>query len=151
MAPMLSTASPAMIQNTTTGPKYTALAAASAAETALPAWLKASFRPMRREKAFGPTTPRVMAASAGGKIAPAMPATDCVAATAWKLVMKGSARQLSVTARAAAMTMARLCRLRSISAPAGVWASRPATPAMVMTRPMVASFQPCSGPRTARR
>ena len=59
--------------------------------------------------------------------------------------MSGSARQLSVTATAAAITTARLDRVRSISAPAGVWAISPAMPAMVITSPVVASFQPRSG------
>ena len=95
--------------------------------------------------------PSVIAASAGGKIAPAMPAIDWVAATTRKPSTNGSARQLIVTASAAAMITARLLRLASMNAPAGVWATSPAMPAIVMTTPIVASFQPCSGPRTARR
>ena len=124
---------------------------AEAADTAFPAWLKPSFRPMRRENILGPTRPKVIAARAGGKIAPAMPATDCVAATMAKPEMNGRVRQLAVTARAPAMTMARLCRDLSMSAPAGVWASSPTMPEMVMISPVVASFQPRSGPRTAIR
>ena len=54
---------------------------AIAAETALPRWLKASLRPMRLENIFGPTRPSVIAASAGGKIAPAMAASDWVPTT----------------------------------------------------------------------
>jgi hypothetical protein len=71
-----------MSQNTTIGPKKYAVPPAIVAETAFPPWLNASFRPMRLENIFGPTMPSVIAASAGGKIAPAMPARDCVATTA---------------------------------------------------------------------
>jgi len=49
--------------------------------------------------------------------------------------MNGSARQLSVTARAATMTTARFERVRSMNAPAGIWASRPAIPEIVTTKP----------------
>ena len=113
--------------------------------------MNASFRPIRLANIFGPTMPSVIAASAGGKIAPAIPAIDCVAATSAKLVMNGSTRQLSVTATAPAITIAGLFRLRSISAPAGVCAISPAIPAIVITAPAVASFHPCPGPRTAIR
>ena len=65
--------------------------------------------------------------------------------------MNGSVRQLAVTASAPAMTIAGLCRDLSTSAPAGVCAISPAKPAMVITRPVVASFQPWLGPRTAMR
>lgn len=52
----------ASTQNTAIGPtKYDAMPAITAA-VALPAWLKASFRPTRRAKALGPTIPSVMAA-----------------------------------------------------------------------------------------
>src|SRR5574340_87935 len=54
---------------------------ARAAAPTFPAWLKASFRPMRAAKCFGPTIPSVTAATAGGNMAAAIPASDLSTST----------------------------------------------------------------------
>ena len=69
---------------------------------------------------------------------------------AMRTVLRGLG-ELMVTADAATTMIMRRRVTRSTSAPSGVWNTRPAIPAMVMTAPTVASFQPCDGPRTARR
>lgn len=137
----LSTAIAAMSQNTTTGPRKYAVAAAMAAEAALPAWLNASLRPTRRAKARGPTIPSVTAATAGANTAPAAPESACNAATGQNPGAKGMATEASVIATAAATIRARLARVPSISAPAGVWAKRPAIPPTDSTTPIAASSQ----------
>ena len=101
---------------------------AAAAEAALPAWLKASFRPMRRLNAARPTRPSVMAAIAGAKTAAAMPLPACSAATGQKPGKAGISRQAAVTTSAARASTARRAATASTSAPAGAWASSPATP-----------------------
>jgi hypothetical protein len=70
VAAMLAAAIAAKTQKTAIGPKKYDVPRAIMAAVALPAWLKASFRPTRREKTFGPTIPSVIAAIAGGKMAP---------------------------------------------------------------------------------
>ena len=137
----LATASAAISQKTTMGPNQKAVAAAMAAAVALPPWLKASLRPMRRANAFGPTIPSVMAASDGAKIEPAAPVKAFIAATAAKLPIQGNASDPSVTTMAAATRMPRLAVVPSTSAPAGVCASMPAMPPMDMTMPIEAGSQ----------
>ncbi len=117
---------------------------AMAAATALPAWLNASLRPVRRAKARGPTMPSVTAAIAGAKIAPAAAAIACVAATSSKRWTSGKAIQERVTRMAAVTINARLAVERSISAPAGVWAAMPASAATDITTPIEASSHFCS-------
>ena len=78
---MLPAPSPPSSQNTATGPNHSESPPAAAAEAALPAWLKASFRPVRRPKAARPARPSVSAAIAGAKTAAAMPLAACSAAT----------------------------------------------------------------------
>ena len=99
---------------------------------------------MRLANAFGPTMPSVTAATAGAKIAPAAPAMACVAATHSNLAMNGSVRHASVTTIAAAIIRPRFAVLRSISAPAGVWAMMPASAAIDITTPMLAWSHFCS-------
>lgn len=96
---------------------------------------------MRRANARGPTIPSDIAATAGAKTVPATAPIAWVTATTVKEVIQGSARQLAVTRIAAATTIARLAVILSINAPAGVWASRAARPATVMTSPMLAGSQ----------
>ena len=89
-----------------------------------------------RANAFGPTMPSVIAAIAGAKIEPAAPVSDCVRATSGK-AGRGSDKRARVTTTAAAMTITpRLAEVLSISAPAGVCARMPATPATDITMPM---------------
>lgn len=107
----------------------------------MPAWLKASLRPTRRAKAFGPTIPSVMAATAGGNTAADIPVSACMAATRNTCGRTGSATEPRVTVAVATMTTARLARVRSINAPAGVWATMAAMPVIDITRPMDAWSQ----------
>jgi hypothetical protein len=94
--------------------------------------------------ALGPTIPSVTAATAGGKMAPAQAASACVAATSSNRWSNGNARHVNVTIIAAATIKARLVLLRSISAPAGVCATMPATAATDITTPMLAWSHFCS-------
>ena len=88
--------------------------------------------------------PSVTAATAGAKMAPAAAATACVAATSSNRWISGSVRHASVTRIAAATISARLAVLRSISAPAGVCATMPASAATDITTPIEASSHFCS-------
>ena len=139
---MLASAMPPSSQNTATGPNHRESPPAAAAEAALPAWLKASFRPMRRLKAARPARPSVMAAIAGAKTAAAMPLAACSAATGQKPGKAGISRQAAVTTSAARASTARRAATASTSAPAGAWASSPATPEMARTTPVCAGSQP---------
>lgn len=85
--------------------------------------------------------PKVIAQMAGANIEAAIALRVCVNATQVKDVTNGSSRQLPVTSSAAIAINARLRRLLSTQAPAGVWVINAATPAMVMTRPMLAGSQ----------
>ena len=87
---------------------------------------------------LGPTVPSVTAAMAGGKIVPAEAASACVAATTSNRWIRGRARQAAVTTNAVAIMRAEFALLRSISAPAGVWAMMPASAATDITTPMLA-------------
>lgn len=112
-----------------------------AAAEAFPAWLNDSFRPIRRENARAPTTPRVIAASAGAKTEPAMPVRACNAKIVWKPVNHGIASDPAVTVRAPTMTSVRLAVVRSTSAPNGACATMPPIPPTAMTNPIVAWSQ----------
>ncbi len=114
-------------------------------------WLNASLRPIRGANRRGPIKPSVIAAIAGANTAPASEATAVVAVTKANPSMNGSASELSVTPSAATMMIVRRRVDLSIRFPAGVWAMSPTMPAIVMTEPTVASFQPWLGPRTAMR
>ncbi|MOA29173.1 hypothetical protein D3C78_1501740 [compost metagenome] len=96
---------------------------------------------------MGPQIPNEMAAMAGANTDPARALTVWVTATRPNDENSGSNRQLPVTSRAAITTTARLPRARSMSAPAGVWASSAATPARVITRPMLAGCHWCTASR----
>ena len=76
-------------QNTTTGPNDQASRAAMPAAVALPAWLKASLRPILGANSFGPISPRVTAAIAGAKTAAASEATDWLIAISANPLTKG--------------------------------------------------------------
>ena len=71
-------------------------------------------------------------------MAPAQAANACVAATSSNRWSNGNARHVNVTTMAATTIKARLAVLRSISAPAGVWATMPAMAATDITTPMLA-------------
>jgi hypothetical protein len=88
-----------------------------------------------------PTVPSVMAAMAGAKIAAAAWAAACERATGQKLGTQGNTSEARVTASAAPATSARLARVASTRAPAGVCANRPARVAIDITTPMLASSQ----------
>ena len=77
----------------------------------------------------------------GAKIDWAAPVSAVNAATAEKLPIHGSATDPSVTRAAAATSSARLAVVASTKAPAGVCASRAATPPMDITMPIEASSQ----------
>src|SRR5207247_1815623 len=111
------------------------------AAVALPAWLNASFRPTRLVKALGPVMPSVIAAMAGGNPAAARPITALQDATTQKRGAIVMVMQPTAMTSAAITTRPRLNQEASMQAPAGVCAATVATPMMVMTRPMLASFQ----------
>src|SRR5919202_5384321 len=92
-ATMLASAIAPMSQNTTLGPKKAAVTPTTTLQAALPPWLNASFRPMRRAKAAAPTTPSEMAAMVGGNTPAAAPATTFAAVTGQKRGASGMARQ----------------------------------------------------------
>jgi hypothetical protein len=73
------------------------------------------------------------------KTAAAACAEACDAATGTKRENSGSKSEAAVTANAAAAITARFARVASISAPAGVWAMRPAAVAIDIATPMLAS------------
>ena len=83
--------------------------------------------------------PSVTAASAGAKTTPAALAAACETATLQNDVSQGSARDETVTSTAAPTITPRLALVASTRAPAGVWAAIPASAAIDMTRPMLAS------------
>ena len=62
--------------------------------------MKASLRPTRLAKSFGPTSPKVIAEIAGAKMAPAAAAIDWVIATIGNPETIGNERLLSVTSNA---------------------------------------------------
>lgn len=84
---------------------------------------------------------------AGAKTDAATAPSAWVSATRPKEDVNGSTRQPSVTIKAATATTARLLRTRSISAPAGAWATSPAIAATVITTPMLAGSQRCTASR----
>lgn len=88
-----------------------------------------------------------MAAIAGANTEPAMALMVWVNATSPNDEISGSNRQLPVTSSAAIATTARLAGVRSINAPVGVCASSAVTPAMVLTRPMLAGCHWCTASR----
>jgi hypothetical protein len=133
------------------GPEKTAPAPTTTLQAALPPWLKASFRPMRRAKAAEPTTPSVIAATVGGNTAADAPDTACIAATGQKPGASGMSRQVAVTSAAAPATSARLARSLSTSTPMGVCARRPAMAAAESATPMLASSQACRSSRYTAR
>jgi hypothetical protein len=94
---------------------------------------------MRRVNAPCPTIPSETAASPGPNTAAAAWAEACDAATGTKRENSGSKSEAAVTANAAAAITARFARVASISAPAGVWAMRPAAVAIDIATPMLAS------------
>ena len=63
------------------------------------------------------------AATAGGNIAAAAPIAVCAATTTGSVGMKYSSTHPAATTAAATAIVARFYRMRSINAPAGVWAS----------------------------
>ena len=105
---------------------------------ALPAWLNDSLRPIRREKRRAPTTPRVIAASAGANTDAAIPVSACSSEMAVKCGNSGMTRVPTVTVNAAATISARLAEVRSTSAPTGVCAAIAAMPPIPITKPIEA-------------
>src|SRR2546430_11206293 len=94
---------------------------------------------MRLAKALCPTTPSVIAATAGANTAAAACAVACEIATGQNVGSQGNSKEARVTASAALATTARLARVASTRAPAGVCAKRLAKVATDITRPMLAS------------
>ena len=79
-----------------------------AAADAFPAWLNDSLRPIRREKKRGPTTPKVIAASAGAKREPATPVRACSTEIEYRPGNNGIASEPAVMVNAPPMISARL-------------------------------------------
>ena len=90
-----------MSQSTAPGAMKYPESPATMAVTALPAWLKASLRPTRRVNRPRPTIPKLIAATANGKMASAIPLTACATA----MDQNCGARAITVAAMATARAL----------------------------------------------
>ena len=124
---------------------------ASSAAATLPAWLNASLRPIRRGSRPWPTSPRLIAETAGAKIADDAPMTACAAMITGSVGHHAIATTPSATASAASATAARLAWIRSISPPAGVCAATVANPWTDIAIPIRPASQCCAAARKMAR
>jgi len=90
---------------------------------------------------FRPDNTRAIAASVGGKMAAAIPSNTCATVITTKLGTSVTRKTLTEITAVVPMSQARLRRVASMIAPAGVCATSPAMPPMVRATPMLAAFQ----------
>ncbi len=146
-AAMVAMAVKPMVQNRTGLPRKGAASRITRLIEPSPAWNSASFRPARRAKRSGPTTPSEMAASVGPIVTPATAPTRPATATDQNRGASGTTRQVAVTTTTAPASSARLARTASTSAPRGACDTSPVSMPIESAAPMLAGSQACSAMR----
>ena len=146
-AVMLARAVKTIETNSTELPKRGAVSRMIRLSVPSPEWKKASFRPFRRAKRAGPTTPSEIDASVGPMMTLASAPTRPAAETDQNCGAKGMTRQVAVITTTAPAIRARLARTASTSAPSGAWESSPVMAPIESAAPMLPGSQPCSASR----